>query len=172
MNAIVSVVAVFCWIAAAGPAVAQIDDRMTCPITSAPVLPFVPPAPYPIDPPPGTFWFGTAAFWTMLALDGRWGVADEHRISQKVFWWRPGFNGALENYPDVTVTLKRLDRRSPPITATTKATNASHESFGGWAMLTGVSVPTAGCWEITGRHRGSEVTFIVQVDQSPRASRD
>ena len=134
-----------------------------CPITRAPILPFVPPAPYPIDPPAGTFWFGTSSFWTMLSADGRWGVADENRISEKVFWWRPGFNGAIENYPELTVTLKRLDRPALTITAARRATNASHESFGGSAMLTGISVPAAGCWQVTGRHRGNEVTFVVEV---------
>lgn len=155
------------------PVAAEIDPHSSavhdgavkeCPITE-PGLPLVPPAPYPIEAPYGTFWHGTSAFWTMLTPDGRWAFqrSESTSITQKVFWWRPGFNGVRENYPDLSVTLRRLDASTPPVTITERATNAYHEAFGGWTMLTGVKIPTPGCWEITGRHRGSEVSFVVHV---------
>lgn len=155
------VIVVFTFAASAS---AQTDPPAVdaCP-TTQPGLPLVPPAPYPIEPPGDAFWFGTSAFWTMLRPDAHWRVANNGQISQKVFWWRPGFDGATENFPDLLVTVRRLDRSSPPIVATRKATNARDESFGGSTMLTGISIPAPGCWEITGRHRGSEVTFVVEV---------
>lgn len=134
----------------------------SCPITR-PSLPLVPPAPYPIVPSGETFWHGTAAFWTMLDASGRWSFPNRADVlGQKVFWWRPGFNGAIENYPDLTVTLRSLDTGEMTI-VTRKATNAHHESFGGWAMLTGIGIPSEGCWEITGEHRGHSVSFTVWV---------
>jgi hypothetical protein len=30
-------------------------------------------------------------------------------------------------------------------------------------MITGVDVPTLGCWEITGRYRSHELSFVVSV---------
>jgi hypothetical protein len=162
MNLTVAVV-VLASIAALNPSVSQTADPAACAVTRPPILAFVPPAPYPIEPSEGTFWFGTAAFWTRLEVDGRWGVGDENHLSTKVFWWRPGFNGAVENFPDLTVSLKRVDQQSLPITVTTKATNASDESFAGSVMSTGISVPAPGCWEVIGHHRGHEVRFVVEV---------
>ncbi len=163
MNLKLAFVVVASSIAAFSASVSQAGEPAACAVTQPPILPFVPPAPYPIEPPDGTFWFGNSSFWTRLETNGRWGVGDEHRLSTKVFWWRPGFNGAVENFPDLTVILRQLDAWSAPTTVTTKATNASDESFGGSVMLTGVSVPAPGCWEVTGRHRGNEVRFVVEV---------
>ena len=134
----------------------------SCPITR-PSLPFVPPAPYPIVPSGEGFWHGTAAFWTLLRVDGYWSLSEgAGPFTQKIFWWRPGFNGSVENFSDLTVTLRNLATGELTI-ATRKATNASHKMFGGSVMLTGIRIPSYGCWEVTGEHRGHEVSFIVWV---------
>lgn len=44
------------------------------------------------------------------------------------------------------------------------ATNAIIDSERG-AMLTGVHVPTPGCWEITGDYEGDKLSFVVWVEQ-------
>lgn len=31
------------------------------------------------------------------------------------------------------------------------------------SMLTGVILPTAGCWEISGQYRGATLTFVVSL---------
>jgi hypothetical protein len=31
-------------------------------------------------------------------------------------------------------------------------------------MLTVVDFPTAGCWEITGEYKGSDVTFVIWLE--------
>lgn len=136
----------------------------TCPVTKAPEAPFVPAPPDPAFAPNGNFWHGTEHFWAMVYRDGAWGRLPRNHAgyAQKIFWWRPGFDGYLEPSPAITVTAKRLD--APDfVVLTRKGTNAYHRGFGGWAMLTGVVIPTAGCWEITGHYQGYEVSFVVSV---------
>ena len=100
---------------------------------------------------------GDEAAWTMLRADGRWWHLPhtEAGYTQKVFWWRE------EPQPELTVTGRRLDGPAPPLRAS-RATNAFHPSFGS-AMLVGVDTPTLGCWEITGRYGGHELSFVVWV---------
>ncbi len=137
----------------------------TCAVTRAPSPAFLPPAPYPARPPAryvGQFWYGTADLWTMLGSDGTWRGLQlgASGYSQKIFWWRQGYVPADEPKPALTVTAKRLDASAPSVTVT-DATNASAD-FGD-AMLAGVNLPTAGCWQITGHYHGHELSFIVWV---------
>jgi hypothetical protein len=142
----------------------SISQAANCQVTTAPNPPFVPPAPYPATVPAGIFWYGTDDLWTTLRVDGTWhGLPrNANGFRQKVFWWHPGFDGRIERTPELTVTGRRLDAagsfvRPPP------ATNAESADFGGWTILTGIDVPTAGCWELTGSYRSSIVTFIVSI---------
>ncbi len=45
-----------------------------------------------------------------------------------------------------------------------RATNASAADIGK-AMMVGVVFPTTGCWQITGRYKGAELTFIIWVNE-------
>lgn len=140
------------------------SKRAACPVTQPQDPPFTPPPPYPPDAPyPDEFWYGTDALWTMLRADGRWWhlPRTEAGYAQKVFWWREGYNWREEPQPELTVTGQRLDGPAPPLRAS-RATNAFHPSFGS-AMLVGVDIPTLGCWEITGRYGGHELSFVVWV---------
>jgi hypothetical protein len=135
-----------------------------CPVTS-PDMAFVPPAPYPAAAPRGRFWFGNAGLFTTLSNDGHWsGLRGEHGISDKVFWWHPGFDGRVEQRPALRVVARRLDRFAP-LYEVVGATNAHDDGFGGngWAMLTGVSVPSEGCWEFMADYKGHSVSFVVTV---------
>jgi hypothetical protein len=137
----------------------------TCPVTRPPEVPFVPPAPYPAKLPPGyvgQFWYGTLKLWTMLMADGVWYALplSTAGYTQKVFWWRQGYNMDAEPAPQLTVTGRRLDATAPPLVAS-QATNASADF--GQAILVGIDVPTLGCWEITGHYHGHELSFIVWV---------
>jgi hypothetical protein len=38
-----------------------------CPVTKPPSPAFIPPAPYPSDPPSDTFWLDTEKLWTLVA---------------------------------------------------------------------------------------------------------
>ena len=147
-----------------GAASTVLRFQRTCVPTVAPDLPFTTPAPYPSRAPSPSFWHGHRDLWTMLGSDGTWAGLPRHEkgFRQKVFWWSPGFDGRVEPQPDLVVIGRRLDgpgafvRPGP-------ATNAYHVDFGGWTILTGIDVPTTGCWELTGTYRGQSVTFVVWV---------
>jgi hypothetical protein len=138
------------------------NAKAACPVTK-PVAPvYVPPAPYPKLAPYGEFWYGTSSLWTMLHPEGTWhDLPDTGGYSQKVFWWRNGYVASAEPQPALKLTAKQLDGTAT--FASDHATNAIHKDFGGAAMLTGVLLPTAGCWEITGEYRGQTLSFVVQV---------
>lgn len=138
----------------------------SCPVTQRPEPVFVAPAPYSSEPPEryeDQFWYGTPALWTLLDEGGTWrGLPlDRQGYSQKVFWWSQDFDVRADPFPAFTVLLERLDAEAAPIVAAELATNASADF--GTAMLTGVEVPSAGCWKITGQFRQAELSFVVQV---------
>jgi len=54
-----------------------------------------------------------------------------------------------------------LDAPALPLRVS-KATNAFASDIQS-AMLVGVDFPTLGCWEITGRYQGHELSFVVWV---------
>ena len=123
----------------------------SCPITKPPSQPFVPPSPYPGDPGEDRFWFGTEKLWTHLFVDGTWrGLRTNSGYGDKVFWWRQGYSWRTENPPKLTVTARRLDSPATPL-VTDEHANA------GWTsdrdhpfIVTGIDIPTVGCWQITG----------------------
>lgn len=135
----------------------------SCPITQPQDPVYVPPEPYSPQAPYGLFWYGSDALWTALEPDGRWYALphDEGAYGQKVFWWREGYDMTKENQPQVTVSGWRLDGDSPAFEQA-GATNGYHADMGQF-MLTGVEVPAAGCWEITGHYREAELSFVVWV---------
>ena len=137
----------------------------SCPVTEPPDPPFIAPAPYaPEAPWPGFAWYGDELLWTVVRLDGVWSELpkDEHGYFQKVVWWREGYSWREEPEPALTVTGRRLDGDAPPLESL-PATNAYAEDMGS-AMMTGVLLPAAGCWEITGRYGTAELSFVVWVE--------
>jgi hypothetical protein len=137
----------------------------TCLTTHPPDVPFTPSAPYPATPPSryvGQFWYGTRELWTMLGADGTWSHLpySDAGYTQKVFWWRQGYDPNAEPKPQLTVTGRRLDATAAPLVASS-ASNA--EADFGAAMLVGVNLPTFGCWEITGQYQAHELSFVVWV---------
>jgi hypothetical protein len=130
------------------------------PCNSIPRPPFVPPWPYPLKAGPGAFWFGTDSLWTALPADGAWRDLPHYR--QKLFFGRKGYVVRTEPQPKLTVTGRRLDSPAPPLLADKAANN-------GWVkrdqpfIVTGINFPTFGCWEIIGRYRDAELTFVVWV---------
>jgi hypothetical protein len=89
--------------------------------------------------------------------------------TQKIFWWGQGYSARHEPEPHLAVTGRLLDASGEPLPGAqslivSRATNASAGDIG-TAMLVGVDFPTAGCWEITGRYRKTEVRFVVWVEE-------
>ena len=138
----------------------------SCPVTQAPEVPFVAPEPYPAAPPEryiSQFWYGTPRLWTMLGPDPIWRDLPHNRngYSQKIFWWSQDFDVSEDPYPAFRLIIERLDVESAPILIAEEATNASADF--GTAMLTGVEIPSAGCWKITGKYADAELSFVVWV---------
>jgi hypothetical protein len=137
----------------------------SCPVTKLPEHPFLPPAPYLSD---GNSWIGSPRLWTFIPEGGIWrGLPhyrwDDPRFRQKLFWWSEGYEGRTENPPELVITGKRLDGAAPPLGTDEHAnagwTNDGYDAF----MVTGIFIPTLGCWEITGQYKGEQLSYVVWV---------
>jgi len=143
--------------------------RTSCPTTRPPQPPFVPPKPYRATPPPlygGMVWYGSDELWTWLHPDGILELArDGDGLFDKSFWWRAGFDPMTETRPNLTLTARRLDATGPAIAASDgDATNGWRDDDDiGAFMLTGIRLPAAGCWEITGHYGDTALAFVAWV---------
>lgn len=139
----------------------------SCPVTRPPAQAFVPPPPYWTDPGPGRFWYGTESLWTLLAVDGTWNVhgnvlESEGGYRTKLTYWRRGFDWRKEPEPKLIITARRLDSDAPSVTAT-RANVVFVTGRAPAAMMTGIDIPTAGCWEIAAQYNGHKLSYIVSV---------
>jgi hypothetical protein len=141
----------------------------SCPVTVAPADPFIPPSPYERSDNVNSFLLGTEKLWTGLRKAEVWWWAphppgheqEVQPLTAKIFWGSVDFNYKEEYPPKLKVTGRRLDGDAPPL-LTLPTTNAFPGPAAG--MLTGVYVPTPGCWEITGEYRGQKLSFVVWVE--------
>ena len=137
-------------------------------LTTLPSSPmFAPPAPYDsVHPSNNMFWYGTDALWTQLGSDGVWHIknnADEHNgYVTKLVFWRKGFDWRKEPEPALIVTARRMDGDSPSVAVA--HANAVFVTSNTPAMMTGIRIPTTGCWEVTGHYGGHTLSFIVSVE--------
>jgi len=100
----------------------------------------------------GGLWRG---YWVMDAESGI-----RHEIYyDNVFWWRKGYDWRTENPPELKVAGKRLDAPAPLFYV--NHANPAYITIP--AMVTGIDIPTVGCWEITGNYKGDKLTFVVWV---------
>lgn len=135
---------------------AQTNGATACPATQPPMPAFVPPIPYSSAPfGEGNFLIGTNELWVSLPRQSWSG------LRHKMFWWRPGFDGAKENHPNLTVTVKPVN--SAVTTSVDRPATNAH--FGGeWSMLIMVDFPTFGCWEVRGTYGGHSVAFVAWIE--------
>jgi hypothetical protein len=111
--------------------------------------------------PKSESWYGSEALAVSLPKDGIWPTtARGALIAVKLFWWSAGFRPGMESNLSVTVRELAGARVSAVVS---KPTNAYAESLGGWTLLTGIDFPEPGCWEITGKYLGQELTFVVET---------
>jgi hypothetical protein len=134
-------------------------------LASSPI--FVPPAPYDaVHASDNRYWYGTDALWTLLGEDGVWHIqnnADKHNgYVTKLVFWRKGFDWRKEPDPALIVTARRIDGDSPSVAVA--HANAVFVTSNTPAMMTGIRIPTAGCWEVTGHYGGDTLSFIVSVE--------
>jgi hypothetical protein len=147
--------------AAPGPA----EDRpAACRVTQPPSPPFVPPVPYPAQPGGQSFYFGTAALWVTVWKSPWQGLPLwDSGYRQKVIWWSQGFDWKADPQPALKISGRRLDAPAPRLVVT--GANGSYKDDMGSFIMSGVNFPTIGCWEITGKFGGRQLTFVVRVTQ-------
>jgi hypothetical protein len=137
-------------------------------LTTLPSSPiYAPPAPYDsVHVSDNMFWYGTDALFTMLTADGTWHLdnnLDKHDgYVTKLVFWRKGFNWRKELEPALIVTARRIDGDSPSVAVT--HANAVFVTSNTPAMMTGIRIPTAGCWEVTGHYGSHTLSFVVSVE--------
>jgi hypothetical protein len=136
-------------------------------VPTKPSPPFVPPSGYPPVPPnsKGVAWFGSAALWTLIDVEGETWLASDlpHSaagLTQKTFWWSSRWSPDGEPTPAITVSGTRLDGAGS--FAIGPGTNAGADF--GTAMLVGVDIPTPGCWRLTGTYRGESLSYTVLIE--------
>lgn len=149
---------------AASPADSPTMTTEACAVTR-PDPPFAAPSPYPSSPPDDRYaWFGTPELWTMLELDGEvWAATNaEFAARVKMFFWSSNWAGMSgEQEPGLTVVATRLD--GPGTVTADHATNASADSLGGQAMLSGIEFPTPGCWQLTAQYGDAVLSYTVWI---------
>jgi len=140
----------------------------SCPVTTAPAHPFTPPAWY--DPTDDDFWLGSEKLWTEGSKSGVWEwephkPGHEHEaqpLTVKISWGSVDYYWRKEPRPNLTITGRRLDGEAPPLLLMPMTNIAGPNARHGF-MLSGVYVPTPGCWEITGDYKGQKLSFVVWV---------
>lgn len=135
----------------------------SCPITQPPEPRFVPPEPYAEWPPGGGFWYGTNELWIDLRSSGTWYSLpkSDAGYSNKIALWSEGYSQIMEPQPEITLSARQLDGKAV-VEPVVYGTNAYHPDYGHF-MMTGIELPTLGCWEITAEYRDATLSFIVWV---------
>jgi hypothetical protein len=100
-------------------------------------------------------FYGNDKLWVGLWPDGLVLIANENKesdgyLSMKFPWWR-----AL--YEPLRIEGRRLDAMTAPLRAYIP------EGYDGPFQASGLSFPTDGCWEVTGRVGQEALTFITLV---------
>jgi hypothetical protein len=102
----------------------------------------------------GRLWVGGLGLHGVLVAP-RAMVGPSGSIDWKFGWWRqvPGY---------ITITGRRLDAPAPPLQSTlTRAVDSGYGSIG--FQASGVSFPTEGCWQVTGKTAHTSLTFVTFV---------
>lgn len=138
----------------------------SCPITKPPVNAFIPPSPYPSKGGDDRFWYGTNKLWISLRTDGTWWSLPhwpDGTYRQKLFWWSEGYDWHRELQPMLKITGERLDSPAPALATDEHANNGWTDDPSHPFIVTGINLPTLGCWKLTGRYRDAELSFVVWV---------
>lgn len=141
-----------------------------CWVTVPPGQGFVAPEPYPPEPFDQQVWYGTPGLWTILDVNGaEWRglpVAEDGHVGNKTLWFSENFSTAeAEDFSGdagITVTAVRLDRPAPTVVEEggVPSFNRYIKNF----LLVGLEVPEPGCWEVTARYQGAELTYVLHVE--------
>jgi len=140
-------------------------SETACLTTAPPTPPFTPSAPYDsIAVPDGSFWYGTSTLWTQLGLDATWHMKDNADKSggyaATLVLWAPRYDWRKRVHRDLFLTARRIDADAPFVAET-----GAKPAFirGKPAIITGIRIPTGGCWEVGARYGKSKIAFLVTV---------
>lgn len=125
---------------------AVMASRAECHVTRPSDRPFVPPAPYSSDTGSNEFLYGSSALWTVVYPD--WHV----HSGGKLPFFRQGYDLRKEGRANLTVVARRLDRQEPLVWNDLAGSGYTDGSLAGMFMVTGIDMPSSGCWEITARY--------------------
>ena len=139
----------------AAPGAVPASRSMRCPVTIAN-------GNGPPGEQPSSAYHGNGALWTALPPDGidRGGTPEpDGSTSQKYPWWTVGTDG------DLSIQGRRLDAAvATPLRARVNSGEPQTpftEVRGGRFWSSGISFPTDGCWQVTGRVGATGLTFVV-----------
>jgi hypothetical protein len=139
-------------------------SKNTCAVTKQPSPPFVPPAGYPQYQTPQGFWYGSDSLWTMVSPHP-WRAGGNN--GAKLTYYRRGFDSKSIDALRLTVVGRRVDGLAPLVWSD----GASSSSIGGsnapgnMAMVTGIDIPTAGCWEISAHYVDQTLIYTIRAQQ-------
>lgn len=135
----------------------------TCPVTQRPEQRFIPPDPYPQWAPGGGFWYGTNELWIDLRSAGTWhGLPKSNAgYGNKIALWSESYSQTMEQQPEITLAARQLDGKAV-VEPHVYGTNAYHPDYRHF-MMTGIELPTLGCWEITAEYADASLSFVVWV---------
>jgi hypothetical protein len=132
-----------------------------CSVTRSPEPRFVPPEPYAEWPSAGSFWYGSNALWTGLRTGGIWESLPKSDAGyvNKIALWAEGYSQTMEPQPAITLSARQLDGLAE-VAPHAHGNNAYHPDYGQF-MMTGIELPTLGCWEITIEYKEASLSFVV-----------
>lgn len=155
---------------ASAPDLNPAAGQNSCPVT-VPRPGFVPPEPYPPEPPFEQVWYGTSELWTLLDRKGQvWrnlAVGKDGSVGDKTLWLSESFSTArgedFSGDADITVTAVRLNGSAPKVVEEggVPSFNRDIKNF----LLVGLVLPEPGCWEVTASYQGAELTYVLQVEE-------
>ena len=122
-------------------------DEAKCTVTKPLEHPFVPPAPYSSSAGSNEFFYGTPALWTVI--DPVWRV----HSGGKLTFFRRGYDSTKEGRPQLAVVARRLDGEGPLVwNGLPGSSSVEGKGLAGMFMVTGIDIPSSGCWEIAARY--------------------
>ncbi|HTB18279.1 MAG TPA: hypothetical protein VK708_09185 [Bryobacteraceae bacterium] len=141
----------------------------SCPVTKAPAPAFVPPAPYSPNPLSGGFLLGSPSLWTFVNTYDF--SADRSHLKGpypfKLVYWHPGLDWHdTDEANNLKVVARRLDAHSTPIAFaphTSIVWHLSDEAPNEFAIMTGLDLPSGGCWEIAAEYKGQRLSYVVSL---------
>jgi hypothetical protein len=132
-----------------------------CPVTPPPQVGFVPPAPFPSAAGAGRFYLGNEKLWISNFRD--WsvvGLKTEPGYRVKFPWFSADLTSAEDRKAELEISGRRLDGEAPPLIV--EGPNVG--ILRGYRFFASALIfPAGGCWEVTARRKGTELTFVVSI---------